>query len=168
MRTRVAIAALACCSSALAQQSRGIVVDHFATEAAYIARELQLDIGSEQTFSNGWATRGTPAQMDNKLRVGQMVYYCARVAASEVPDIPESIRDYPSQARAAQQSYDAALKAAWRLCSDAEIGAYRRMLIEGRYANADRTVIQDCSKIPSADSYAAVERCIRAEIASRR
>ena len=161
----MAVLLLASSMNAAAQQPRGVLVDNFGEQAQYTAKSLGLDIGEDKDFTAGWAIRGTAAQQQNKQTIGAIVLYCARVAHNTIGDLPQSILNYPSQAAAARQSYDAATLTAWRLCEDQEADAYKRLML--RRVTVDKSIIRACTTIPDSDSYAAIDRCIEVETKMR-
>jgi hypothetical protein len=148
--------------STAAENPRGIIVDNAVIEMRAVASDLSLDVGKDRALA-GWLTRGTHKQLENKAIAAGIVRHCIIVSRDELGEIPDSVLDHPSLAEAAQRSYDAAFMAAWHMCQGNEVAAYKRTIIEGEFHGIDPAVIHRCSTIPDADSFVAVESCVREE-----
>lgn len=143
------------------------VWDNYFAQVQSVAALIQLDVGPNDNQSQGWATRGTPPQREHREAVIAIVKYCVAQAQYQFGDIPDSVRNYPSLAASAQQSYDHVKLNAWVACNGAEAAAYRRLVAADYYRSEDRSIVIPCTKIPDRASFAAIEACIKYEIARR-
>lgn len=156
------------CCQASESAPQGWLTEHFMEEVTWVADELRLDVGGDSGPLRGWSLRGTRSQKENKKTVVAIVNYCATAASAQIGDIPESLRNFPSQAAAARQSYEQASLVAWRLCEGNETAAYRRLISGNEFKDVDPRIIKTCSAIPGSDSYVTIELCIQSEARAKR